>query len=818
MKQFTLKESTHVSAPQAAGLHTLGDEETSQHNLLGVPGDVVNQQGLHLAHQAASAPGSAFEQGAVSVSGGNMGQVSGPRSRVKKIKKKTPDTSMLIASDKGAEQKLLQQEEARLEGIAEKLEKLIHAKKNAIEPKQSFTLRGYRFLRWVLSFGLSPEERDVRIPGHVRYNEIILTFLYWNKERNIVPQKMVEKRKKFDEVIQFEVAIQLIRAVCLGGIVRRRIRVQRMEARNKLKGAQSMVLGGRSMIYRGSKLSEDKVRRKQVAATQDLNAQNNLWLFSDSPDTGPLKQTCCTIAKCGLASGSELADEAEDAGFEVADDGIFELDDQQIRSVLHASAKLKLLFEHVMKIDEVKLLLQEVSLLAPAYLHLAAKKHGIAFGDHFQHLQSIPHDTLRDILEEPYVVSIIPAAVRRKSLWSAPEDQDNYAAFDEDHLPSFAEENSRTKALDQEAAEVQILMQKELESLREEYKKHAGHSVEVNDVLSKTQEKVTAMESNIQQMRKNNSRMAMAAIKSSVKVVNSARLGSANKIVPRVTKSHSEVYTLSEGDSEEEPELLPGFDAPGQLRTSWSSAGNISNFSTEVEYDSVEVFDARRDRSHEQDTGERIAMYDGSCATSALRPDTAPVLRPGTDEPLHLPGQFEGSWVESGMEGSHSDRKKGQTVAQERNVPAMVDRPFTAPPVHSKLDDDPESLETSLQIAKAEIERMERLYTSVVRQQGEEKKARRERLLAGQTEQERETAASSAAARREQKENALIADSESTSTCLLSPRDKPTRKLLAEREANKKQRKVESRGSSRQASQPAKAASQIDVCVCVCVF
>ena len=49
-------------------------------------------------------------------------------------------------------------------------------------------------------------------------------------------------------------------------------------------------------------------------------------------------------------------------------------------------------------------------------------------------------------------------------------------------------------------------------------------------------------------------------------VVNSARLGSANKIVPRVTKSHSEVYTLSEGDSEEEPELLPGFDAPGQLR------------------------------------------------------------------------------------------------------------------------------------------------------------------------------------------------------------------------------------------------------------
>ena len=339
LKQFTLQESTHVSAPQAAGLHTLGDEETSQHNLLGVPGDVVNQQDTHSVNQAASATGSAFEQGAVSVSGGNMGQVSGPRARVKKIKKRTPDTSMLIAHDAGAEKMLLQQEEARLKGIAEKLQKLIHAKKNAIEPKQSFTLRGYRFLRWVLSFGLSPEERDVRIPGHVRYNEIILTFLYWNKERNIVPQKMVEKRKKFDEVIQFEVAVQLIRAVCLGGIVRRR----------------------------------------------------------------------------------------------------------------------------VMKIDQVKLLLQEVSLLAPAYLHLAAKKHGIAFGDHFQHLQNIPLDTLRDILEEPYVVSIIPAAVRRKSLLSAPEDQDNYASFDEDHLPSNAEENSRTKALDQEAAEVQILMQKELE-------------------------------------------------------------------------------------------------------------------------------------------------------------------------------------------------------------------------------------------------------------------------------------------------------------------------------------------------------------------
>jgi hypothetical protein len=45
----------------------------------------------------------------------------------------------------------------------------------------------------------------MRKSGWVHYDEIILAMLYWNKERNIVPQKQMELRKGRDDVIKYEV-------------------------------------------------------------------------------------------------------------------------------------------------------------------------------------------------------------------------------------------------------------------------------------------------------------------------------------------------------------------------------------------------------------------------------------------------------------------------------------------------------------------------------------------------------------------------------------------------------------------------------------
>ena len=48
-----------------------------------------------------------------------------------------------------------------------------------------------------------------------------------------MPQKMVEQRHEKDQEIQFEVAFQMIRAVCAGGIVRRQKHLAKLEAKKR---------------------------------------------------------------------------------------------------------------------------------------------------------------------------------------------------------------------------------------------------------------------------------------------------------------------------------------------------------------------------------------------------------------------------------------------------------------------------------------------------------------------------------------------------------------------------------------------------------
>ena len=129
-----------------------------------------------------------------------------------------------------------------------------------------------------------------------------------NKERNIVPQKLMEKRKEKDDLIKYDVAFQIISGVCYGGLVRRRTKLLKQAAKDRLQRAQKMIAGGRDISLRVSKENQSKVRRAKAAPAQDEAAKKNLWVWADDPETGPIKTLCCKVAKFELKTGSQLAD------------------------------------------------------------------------------------------------------------------------------------------------------------------------------------------------------------------------------------------------------------------------------------------------------------------------------------------------------------------------------------------------------------------------------------------------------------------------------------------------------------------------------
>ena len=74
--------------------------------------------------------------------------------------------------------------------------------------------------------------------------------------------------------------------------------------------------------------------------------------------------------------------------FEVGPQGIFDLEEVELQQCLTHSADFKKLKMHCEAIDEIKSFMQEVSELAQSYLKLAAAKHGIDIGEHFENLMT----------------------------------------------------------------------------------------------------------------------------------------------------------------------------------------------------------------------------------------------------------------------------------------------------------------------------------------------------------------------------------------------------------------------------------------------
>jgi hypothetical protein len=123
-----------------------------------------------------------------------------------------------------------------------------------------------------------------------------------------VPQKIVAQRHEKDKEIQMEVAVQMIQAVCIGGLVRHRIRRAKLEAQKRLRRAAVLTRGGTSFLGGNACDRVNLRRRADLAALQDENAkEKNLWIFMESLDTGPLKMMLCKIAKYELATGRQLA-------------------------------------------------------------------------------------------------------------------------------------------------------------------------------------------------------------------------------------------------------------------------------------------------------------------------------------------------------------------------------------------------------------------------------------------------------------------------------------------------------------------------------
>jgi len=166
------------------------------------------------------------------------------------------------------------------------------------------------------------------------------------------------------------VAFQIIRAVCHGGIVRRRRRLLIEEARAKVSRTKFKLMQGITMKASYSTEKLDKMRRQKLQPVQDENASKHLAQYSESLQTGPLKMMCCKVAKLSLATGSELADIAEQSGFKVGPFGIFELEEDDLEVCQEDSEKLQALFSHLRVIERIKKSIAENASLAPAYLQV----------------------------------------------------------------------------------------------------------------------------------------------------------------------------------------------------------------------------------------------------------------------------------------------------------------------------------------------------------------------------------------------------------------------------------------------------------------
>jgi hypothetical protein len=190
----------------------------------------------------------------------------------------------------------------------------------------------------------------------------------------------MEERKDKDNIIKYEVAFQMISAVCRGGIERRRRRMARQMAQERLRAGRKVLQG----VKMRSMKEDDNMRRQQLRGIQDEFAKNSYDDLATESELGPLKLACCKMAKYGLIQGHKLADIAEELGIKVGECGIYELEEDELERVRMLSSQFQELQAHVQTIESIKELLSKGGEIAASYLHLAARKYKINLGDGFE--------------------------------------------------------------------------------------------------------------------------------------------------------------------------------------------------------------------------------------------------------------------------------------------------------------------------------------------------------------------------------------------------------------------------------------------------
>ena len=523
-----------------------------------------------------------------------------------------------------------------------------------------------------------------------------------------MPKKLMEKRKEKDDLIQYDVAFQMISGVCYGGIVRRRMKLSKQAAKDRLRRAQRTIAGGRDMTMRVSKDQQAKVRRAKSAPAQDEAAKMSLKVWADDPETGPLKTLCCQVAKYELRTGSQLADIAEDCGFVVKADGIFQLQESELKEILDQSKELEALFDHVKLIESIKTFIQEVSEFAPAYLKLAAKTYDIPIGDQFENLATVPVSDLKRLLADPYVMTILPSSMfggRSSPAFAQQAGPDEDRSDPEFEFDITQEELRKQERREQKRRE----LEQELRALKDKQQEEEQRAVELNLIIEYTQRRAITMESDIEHRRGQNRRAV--AEKERRAGQHSVLANNRSSTLPQVKESQSELLQLSE--DEEGCEEHKWWEAPavGWATTSSDTPLLVDNVVDQVQ--SIHILPSDGDDGSGLSQRCRIAS-----TTSTKRPETAPLA---SSLPGHSPGD---DWLDSELDSSGRWNCTGMLEESIAGT-SPRHRPFTAPDhLESGPDTSIAKLEESMQIAKAEIDRLERMRTAGVREQARHKKER----------------------------------------------------------------------------------------------
>ena len=478
--------------------------------------------------------------------------------------------------------------------------------------------------------------------------------------------------------------------------------------------------------------------------------------------------------------------------FEVGPQGIFDLDEVDLQQCLQHSADFKRLKMHCEVIDEIKSFMQEVSELAQSYLKLAAAKHGIDIGEHFENLMTVKLEELQQLLGDPYVRTILPSAIHAERIKEIQQERGEESETAIDH--ASAEELWKAEMeLRRQKEEAEIRQQ--LADLKEQYHKQEARFEELNRVLEYTRQRQSTMEEDLEKRREQNMRQARqaAAVKNAVKSVRRvASLTSESRVQSNTNQKANVLQVWSEEEENSEDDEMKSM-----TLESWFDKRDSANAQADI--DQVQ----RVHIAPDHDGLAQSSRYDASASKGLMRPNTAPVA--GTA----LPGQHDGDWFTAAEEDDPSCVRdsQGQVMTPVMPFHAPADeatdvlnhidygqmRPFTAPEPRMP-ESDADRLEATLRIAQAEIERMERIHSAAVREQQQ----RRKKALQGDTglSEDQQESIEQARARR-QKKNMVIVDSDSTSSGLLSPRDKPMRKDVVRREQEKKQRAAEDRANGK---------------------